>query len=82
MESNLKVKTGVVHENTELHRDMIQSLNDSGLLLVVELEKLSRPVAAKLYDYGYDQLENKNNDEVGDIKVISKYITTNPTTYK
>ena len=75
MESNMKVKTGVVHENTELHRDMIQSLNDSGLpSKVVELyEKLSRPVAAKLYDYGYDQLENKNNDEVGDIKVISKY---------
>ena len=75
MESNMKVKTGVVHQNTDLHQDMIQSLNDSGLpSKVVELyEKLSRPVAAKLYDYGYDSLENKSNDEVGDIKIISKY---------
>jgi len=75
IKSDMKVALGVVQKNEKLHRDMINALNASGATSkVTELtSKLSAPVAEKLSEYGYEQLQNAQKDELGDIKIVAKY---------
>jgi len=75
VKSDMKVALGVVQENEALHQEMISALNASGASSKVAefTAKLSAPVAEKLKEYGYDQLQNAQKDELGDIKLVAKY---------
>ena len=75
IQSDMKVALGVVQENETLHQEMLAALNASGASSKVAefTAKLSAPVAEKLKEYGYDQLQNAQKDELGDIKLVAKY---------
>ena len=75
LESSMKIDTGVVQKNEELHQQMINALNSSGASSkVLEFNsKLYAPISEKLNEYGYKAAANEQKDVLGDIKLVAKY---------
>jgi hypothetical protein len=75
IKSSMRIKTGVVQQNEDLHSQMIQTLNQSGVpsKVVETMNKLSMPITEKLNEYGYLAPVGEEKDELGDIKLVGKY---------
>jgi hypothetical protein len=77
LESSVNVSTGVVQSNESLHKDVKAALAAKGVSSsVAELdEKMGAPIPAKLADYNYYELQNEQKDTLGDVKLVTKYLT-------
>ena len=77
VESSVNVSTGVIQTNETLHKNVKAALAAKGVSSsVAEFDdKMKTPINAKLEDYNYYALENEHKDKLGDIKLVTKYLS-------
>ncbi|OFZ17208.1 MAG: hypothetical protein A2X86_01795 [Bdellovibrionales bacterium GWA2_49_15] len=76
LKSSQNVSTGVIQQNESLHNSMKAALTAKGVdAKVAEFDnKMVDPVQSKLEDYGYKRLENEDKTQLGDIRLVAKYL--------
>lgn len=75
--SSTNVQTAVNHTNPQAILDFCGELANRGVSTKAQecKDKLSDPIPNKLKDYGYAPLKSENKSQLGDIKLVAKYLT-------
>ncbi|MEK6624482.1 MAG: transporter [Bdellovibrionota bacterium] len=76
LKSSQNVSTGVIQQNQALHDSMKAALTAKGVdFKVAEFDnKMVDPIQSKLEEYGYKRLENEDKSQLGDIRLVAKYL--------
>ena len=76
IKSSMNVSTGVIQQNQALHDQMAQQLAAKGVDYKAAefVNKMAAPVPSKADEYGYKPVQNENKTQLGDIKLVAKYL--------
>ncbi len=76
LQSSVNVSVGMNQQNQGLHQKMISALEEKGAdKKAAEFDtKMVDPINSKAIEYNYKPIENENKTELGDLRLVAKYL--------